>query len=988
MQTKRLLCAALSFCTAVSMLTAFLPERKAHPGISAAAYEDFALQKDGIFTYFIEDGKVTIEKCDADAVEAVIPDTIAGLPVTNVAGGTFFECSELTTVTLPETLEELGGGIFRKCTKLTEIHIPPTLTNISRNTFEGCPWWEKQRQSGDYVIVNGVLLAPSKVSSGSRVIPDGVTKIGAFAFENHKGLTEVILPEGLTVIENAAFNNCESLQNVAFPSTLTTIGASAFKKTPWLHAQQEKGSFVAVNGILIDGTKVSGDVTLPDTVTSIAGHAFESSSLTSITIPDTVRYIGSYAFCGCKNLQTVKLPDNLTALSDYCFYVCTSLTSVDLPEGLTDIPADCFGQCNSLTSVSLPEGITAIHDGAFMCCENLTEIKLPTTLKTIGLDAFNSCRGLKAVVLPDSLEIIKPRAFRECTALTEITIPGKVREMIYAFPLCTSLRSVHISASVPDLEQAFNGCSAIETFTVDPDNPAYKAVDNVLFSKDGSRLILYPQKKPDTAYTVPDTVTVIESYAFQNAANLTSITLPEHMDEIGGGAFMGCTALKKITVPEGIKTLEWTFKGCHSLESITLPKSLSQIGSTTFYCEKLKEIRFNGSVQDWSSIAIEDANQSLYQAVILFADEDSAAHEKFTLYTAEPSSIIPAENVAYQIQTASDNAAFAVIAGNAAEVSETGLVTPTKNYGETIIQITDGDTVSFLHVTTEDYAPIYADNIIKEFLNDNITDDMTDLEKLEVIGKLPASMDYNADHWDYIEMLAYNSGNCAGSATMLAEMCRRLGIKAWVRNAKRDPGAGSAHVNALAEVDGAYYELEAGFEGKAPRSYTITKRSSLCKYMDAADGVDVYQYDGIDESETVLVIPESIDGKTVTRIGDGFLTENPWVKAVMIPDTVTEISESAFPDYKGILFGGKGSAAEKFAAEHDITFRVTGNLAKGDVNADLDVDILDVIALNKHILGVGTLDKTGLQNADMDGNGIVDSADPLALLKTVLGIVC
>ena len=460
MKIKRIISGILSFCVAAAMVSAPMP-MIAVPTLTVSAYEDGALQQDGILTYSIENGKVTIVKCDADATEAVIPDTIEGLPVTSVAGGTFFECSELTSVTLPETLEELGGGIFRKCTKLTEIHIPPTLTNISRNTFEGCPWWEKQRQSGDYVIVNGVLLAPSKVSSGSRVIPDGVTKIGAFAFENHKGLTEVILPEGLTVIENAAFINCESLQNVAFPSTLTTIDASAFKKTPWLDAQQEKGSFVAVNGILIDGTKVSGDVTLPDTVTSIAGHAFESSSLTSITIPDTVRYIGSYAFCGCKNLQTVKLPDNLTALSDYCFYVCTSLTSVDLPEGLTDIPADCFGQCNSLTSVSLPEGITAIHDGAFMCCENLTEIKLPTTLKTIGLDAFNSCRGLKAVVLPDSLEIIKPRAFRECTALTEITIPGKVREMIYAFPLCTSLRSVHISASVPDLEQAFAGCSAM-----------------------------------------------------------------------------------------------------------------------------------------------------------------------------------------------------------------------------------------------------------------------------------------------------------------------------------------------------------------------------------------------------------------------------------------------------------------------------------------------------------------------------------------------
>ena len=106
-----------------------------------------------------------------------------------------------------------------------------------------------------------------------------------------------------------------------------------------------------------------------------------------------------------------------------------------------------------------------------------------------------------------------------------------------------------------------------------------------------------------------------------------------------------------------------------------------------------------------------------------------------------------------------------------------------------------------------------------------------------------------------------------------------------------------------------------------------------------------------------------------------------------IPDTVTEISESAFPDYKGILFGGKDSAAEKFAAEHGIAFRVTGSLAKGDVNADLEVDIMDVIALNKYLLGVSTLNPTQSAAADVDTDGIITGMDSLLILKYVLELV-
>ena len=908
MNIKRLLSSVLTVCLSALLVSASIPIT-VNPALAASAYEENVPYTNGIFTYTVTEDSIYILGCDADATEAVIPDTIEGLPVTHVTESTFQKCSELTSVTLPASLQYLGYHMFSNCPKLREVIVPPSVTCLARSSFEGSPWWESQLEKNEFIIVNGILLAVSDKSNGERIIPEGVTKIGDYAFSADTGLTavqlpstlkeigmgafcnaglnEVTLPEGLTTIGDDAFQCCESLTDVTFPSTLTQVGNYAFLATPWLTAQQVKSPLVVANRVLIDASAASGNVIIPDTVTRITGGAFSNNrEITSLTIPDSVTDLGDACCTGCLKLESVMLPGNLTV-----------------------IPTNCFASCKALTSISIPDSLTEIGDNAFWGCVELTALQLPSSLKALGLGCFESCTSLKEIDLPDKLEVMN-RAFYNCSALTGITIPASVREMDFtfqgckgltsvtisegvksmagAFAGCTSLTSLHIPSSITDMTGALNGCSALETLTVEPENAHYRAVDHVLYTKDGSRLLFYPETKPDTSFTVPDTVTVLEHEAFANAKNLNFVTLPAHMTAIGYDAFKNCSNLKTLTIPDGVTELNDIISGCDSLETLTLPKSLTMISNGAINCKNLKDIYYAGSVQDWGMINVGKGNNALYQAIVHFEKEDTSLHQNTTLYTATPSTIVPEEDTSYQIQTASDKATFAVIVGNAAEVSETGLVTPTKNYGETIIQITDGDTVSFLHVKTEDYAPIYADKRITEFLNENITDDMTDLEKLEIIGKLPASMNYDSDHWDYIEMLAFNAGNCAGSATMLAEMCQRLGIKAWVRNAKRDPGAGSAHVNALAEVDGVYYELEAGFDAKAPRPYNITKRSSLYKYQDAADGINVYQYDGNHEAKTSLEIPDSINGKTVTRIGDGFLTENPWVKIVTIPDTVTD----------------------------------------------------------------------------------------------------
>lgn len=674
---------------------------------------------------------------------------------------------------------------------------------------------------------------------------------------------------------------------------------------------------------------------------------------------------------GCDPETTaLSIPDSIEGLpvskiANSAFSTMSKLQSVTLPSHLTAIPFHCFFDCESLTSVVLPEDLTDIDMYAFANCTNLKEITFPASLRTIHTNAFSGT-GLTDIVLPEGVEVIRE-----------------------AFMACCSLKSISIPSTVTDLENALAGCTSLETILVDPDNAYYQTVDNVLLTKNGKRLLVYPPAMARTSYTVPETVTTIPNYAFANLKDLTSITLPPYMTAIGEGAFMNCSGLKQITIPDGIKYIEsMTFYGCSSLEKITLPKSLTKIYRQAFTCPLLTEIDYEGSVLDWSKITIPSDNQSLFHASVHFGEEDTTAITDVTLYTTASALPVPEENTSYQIQTAGENALFRIIAGDTVLLSDTGLVTPIKQrYGETIIRITEGNDISFLRVTAADYAPVYADEILSAFLAEHISEDMSDFEKLQVIGKLPASMDYDSNYYEYAQMIAFGKGNCAGSATMLVEMCRRLGIKAWVRNADRDPGAGSAHVNALAEVDGCYYELEAGYNGTAPRPYNVTKRTSLYKYKDIPDGIDVYQYDGINKQESLLEIPDRIDDKVVTRIGDDFLKENPWVKSVTIPDSVTEISDSAFPDYQGILFGAEGSAAEEFAKAHDIAFRATGSLATGDVNADGDIDIMDVIAVNKYLLGGSLLNQSQCVAADVDADGEVTTTDSLIILKYVVDMI-
>lgn len=268
------------------------------------------------------------------------------------------------------------------------------------------------KTSGTYVLKN-------KYPNTTKVVlPDNITKIGAYAFNLCSNLTEIQLQNNVTSIETCAFSQT-GLKEINLPSSLHNIGLNAFANcynletinggenvstiavdrgigkefadTLWYKNKQANKELITLGHVVIDGSTLSGDVVIPEGMTQIMTGAFA---------------IIDWSTHANDKITSVSIPDSVTLISPYAFNQCTNLTSVTIPNNVTTIGNSAFSDCTKLSSVVLSNKLETIGYGAFARCNNLTNITLPDSLKSIGAKAFVGT-GLSKIYIPSSVDTIK-----------------------------------------------------------------------------------------------------------------------------------------------------------------------------------------------------------------------------------------------------------------------------------------------------------------------------------------------------------------------------------------------------------------------------------------------------------------------------------------------------------------------------------------------------------------------------------------------------
>ncbi len=555
-------------------------------------------------------GSGAFQRCYAlTALE--LPETLKEI------GASAFHSSGLESVTLPAAIESLGSAAFYG-SKLKSIDLSHCthLTQLSDRCFQEC-------NLTSVVIPERIMTIPEYcfyyIESLESVSLGNVTEVGERAFSRCSALRDITFSERLVSIGERAFSYCYAIEEIVLPDSVETVYGYVFQHCDALK-KITLGSGVEVFGVysyLADGVSFN-DAKLALYQCNNLEEIAVSEGNTFYRAVEGVLYGKSvcgeeysdgavlYSVPSARVQTELTLPDSVKIMLPYAFQYQKSVTSLTLNEGLENIGKGAFYSSSSITSLHLPSTVRQIGAGillsskiqSFSIAEENPVFSSDGNLIYSGNELVIYVGISPEVVIREGTETIESGVFMNNAQITSLVIPDSVKTIgAKAFTNCTKLTSITIGSGLKNLDStAFSELPALQTITVSENNPNFKAKDNILYSKDGTKLLLCAAQNGMRELTFESGVTEIGDYAFAYHATLESICLPEGVKTLGDYAFFECRQAASFTACESLLSI--------GERALSFSKSINTANSAeTRYCNTLKYVVLYGNIKSIGAYA-------------------------------------------------------------------------------------------------------------------------------------------------------------------------------------------------------------------------------------------------------------------------------------------------------------------------------------------------------------------------------------------------
>ena len=412
----------------------------------------------------------------------------------------------------------------------------------------------------DYEYGNDYPWMDYRDSIQTIVIGDQITQIGRYAFTG-TACSTIKFGKNVRSIGERAFLECRNLNgDLTLPDSVQIVGNNAFSECTGLTGTLTLGSSLQTIGAgAFYDCSFSGNLVIPDSVTSIGRYAFYSrpylrpETQGTLTLGRNLRTIGEFAFLESRYTGSLTIPDSVVEIGERAFYQCENLNgTLTLGRSLRTIGKEAFYWCAFTGSLTIPEGVAEIADGAFSSLHQFNRdgmfngtLTLPSTLKTIGAEAFAYTDFSGELLIPDGVTSIGANAFAKCDGFGgTLSLPDSVKTVgESAFYQCEGFTGLKLPAGLTKIETlSFAFMAGLKTEVVIP--------EGVTEIGEGAFECSYMP-----SVRLPSTLRKIEKQAFMYAHNLTKMTLPDGLETIGDEAFDGCYFKKAIVLPASIKSI-------------------------------------------------------------------------------------------------------------------------------------------------------------------------------------------------------------------------------------------------------------------------------------------------------------------------------------------------------------------------------------------------------------------------------------------------